>query len=280
MKKIGELGIALGLAWGSLAGATAQQPVPPAVSQAIAAATKTKPTTKYSVGADSTTVVTTLKDNKSFDQQMSKYFFPVFQKAMQNQAFVSSIEQTPGTESIETNQWWDYTLHTKRSNIFVSLKVGTPISMLFQIEDSYRECTKKPVASYSEDGGASASTCTGQSELKVTGPLAIYGNFATAVNVDKLLRNKQDLDIILNKSYDGNDTLLSTSFNIKSAMFDENLARFFHIFNLPVFTESSGDIGFSRSGILDKVAPLTSRQRLLVGISRIARQVNERMVGK
>lgn len=225
--------------------------------------------TNYAITGESTTVTTTTEKDKKYESEKLNFLFPVFSKALQNTAFVTSVTQTKGDVTSETNQWWDYVLHKKKSHAFVNLAFASNITLLFELQEEYRKCTKQPLAD------SEAMPCSLQTTLTVKGPLAVYGNFATAVNIDALLRNKQELEITLGQSWSGESTLVS-KFNVKSVSFDESLARFFRIFNIPVFT-ASNDVGLG-SELMDKISPLTSRQKLMLGVSRITRQAHERML--
>ena len=235
--------------------------------------------TTYSISNEQTAVTTLAKDvGRKYEKQLDTYLFPSFKKALQEMAFVSSITQTKGEESSETNNWSDYETKKRKSHAFINLSLQSPLTLLFEIEESYRTCkATKPVSSGYEEGSSSSTTCSKQAELTVRGPISVYGNYANSINVDALLRNKQEVNLTLSKSYDNKDTNLVSRFQIKSVTFDESLARFFRIFNIPVFVSNGGEIGYG-NGLLDKVSPLTSRQRLMLGISRVARTANERML--
>jgi hypothetical protein len=238
--------------------------------------------TTYSIYSDSTTVTTLAEKSNKYDRHAEGFLFPLFRTGLQNMAYVTSLIQTQGTESSEVNQWWDYELKKKKSHAFLNLALQTPLTLLFEIEESYRKCKAPgvtPVVVDEEGGSAATGTCQRESTLTVKGPIAVYGNFASSINVDSLLRNKQEVLITLGKTYNNQDTTLATKFSVKSVSFDEGLSRFFRVFNIPVFTGHAGEIGYG-NGVLDKVSPLSSRQKLLLGISRISRQANERMLSQ
>lgn len=230
---------------------------------------------QYSISSDSTTVTTTAAASSALDKEIENYMFPTVRKALEGTAYIGSIVQTKGEESKEANKWWDYELFKRKTNAFVTFTLQSPITLLFEVEENYRRCIPgKEVAS--DESGYSSSSCSKQAVVSIKGPIAVYGNFATAINPDALLRNKQDLEITFSRSYDKKDSVVATRFNIKSVSFDESLSRFFSIFSIPIFT-SQNDVSIG-NGLLDKVSPLTSRQKLMLGVSRIARQANERML--
>lgn len=233
--------------------------------------------TTYSIYNDYTTVTTVAAKSNKWDRQTEEFLFPLFRGSLQKMAFVTSVTQTQGEQSQESNQWWDYDLKKRKSHVFVNLSLQSPITLLFEIEENYRKCKPPKTPVVVDESGSGGGTCTRQTALTIKGPVAVYGNFANSINVDALLRNKQEVEITLGKSYDNADTNLSTKFAIKSVSFDDGLSRFFKVFNIPVFMGHDADVGYG-GGVLDKVSPLTSRQKLMLGISRIARQSNERML--
>ncbi len=236
--------------------------------------------TTYSISNDSATVTTVAAKTNKWDRQTEEYLFPLFKESLQRMAFVTSVTQTKGAESTESNTWYDYETKKRNSHAFVTLSLSSPVTLLFQVEENFRKCKvpgTKIVVDDTGGGGGTSGTCQTQSALLVKGPVAVYGNFANSINVDALLRNKQELEFTLGKSWDRADTTIATRFNIKSVSFDDGLTKFFRIFNIPVFLGHEKDVGYG-SGVLDKVSPLTSRQKLMLGISRITRQANERML--
>lgn len=233
--------------------------------------------TEYNISGDYVTTTTTVEKTNAFDRMLGNPLFETFQKTLKNMAFVSSVVQTPSVKTTETNKWWDYEQVKAKSNAFVVLSLSSPVTLLFQIEETYRKCVVgKNIPSSSEDGGSNTSACKGETSLNIKGPIAVYGNYATAVNVDALMRDKAEIDMTLAKSWSGTDTTLTTRFSIKSVNFDSALARFFRILNVPVFTNGQ-DVSLG-NGALSKATPLTSRQSLMLGIARIARQSHERML--
>lgn len=234
--------------------------------------------TTYSIYSDSTTVTTVAAKSNKYDAQAADYLFPHLSKAMQNMAFVTSMIQTKGVETTETNTYWDYESKKRKSHAFVTLALQSPLTLLFEVEENYRKCkapTTTPVVVDEYTGASSA--CSRQSSLTIKGPISIYGNFASSINADALLRNKQELEVTLGKSWNGADTNVVSKFTVRSVSFDEGLARFFRLFNIPIFVSHDADVGYG-NGLLDRVSPLSSRQRLMLGISRVARQANERML--
>lgn len=271
MKWLGGLFTAVAI----LGSATAQ-----AQQAAVTGTTSVSPAglkTTYSIYSDYTTVTTVAAKTNQWDNQTTNFLFSMLRGSLQKSAFVTSVTQTTGLESQESNQWWDYELRKRRSHVFVTLSLQAPITLLFELDENYRKCKPPATTPVVLDESGYASACSRQSVLTVKGPIAVYGNFASSINVDALLRNKQEIEITLSKSYNKEDTHLATRFTVKTVSFDDGLSRFFRIFNIPVFLNHDNDVGYG-SGALDKVSPLTSRQKLMLGVSRIARQMNERML--
>ncbi len=266
MKWVGGL-ILSAVIWGQL---------PESQAQTITATVKPVGNVKsqYSISSDATTVTTTAAGSTVLDKEIEGFMFPTLRRALEGSAFIGSIVQTKGAEVKETNKWWDYELFKRKTNAFVTFTLQSPITLLFEIEESFRRCIPgKEVAS---DESGYSSSCSKQAVVTIKGPISIYGNYATAINADALLRNKQELELTFSRSYDKKDAVVATRFNVKSVSFDESLSRFFSVFNIPIFT-SQNDVSVG-NGLLDKISPLTSRQKLMLGIARIARQANERML--
>lgn len=261
--------------------------------QAQDVASRTEQTTKlkttYSIDASQTAVTTVAVDAAAkYDTLLDGYMFSSLKSALQGMAYVSSVMQTKGTESVENFSWADYELQKKRSHAFLKLSLPTPVTLLFEIEESYRKCrpSSTTTASTSSSRGytpaeavrpSSNTGCSRQAEVTVKGPISVYGNYATSINVNSLMRNKQELFIAASQDYTGKNLEIVNRFSVNSINFDDSLAKFFKIFNIPVFLDHGGDVGHE-AGLMGKVSPLTSRQRLMLGISRIARTTNERIL--
>jgi hypothetical protein len=234
--------------------------------------------TTYAISSDMATVTSTIANGIPLESKMKDYLFQSFRQSLLNTAFVSSVTQTKGTETSESSQWYDYDTKKRSSHAFVSLALNAQLTMLFQIEESYRSCRPpKGLPVIDDETGVAVSGCTLQSSFTVRGPISVYGNFASSVNADALLRNKQEFTLTMEKSGTTPEATLTSHFSIKSVAFDESLSRFFRVFNIPMFVSRDTDVGIG-GALLDKISPLTSRQQLLLGISRITRQSNERML--
>lgn len=208
----------------------------------------------------------TVLSGSNYDDLLKAYPLDLLKPAFVNAGgFITSIQETKQDEIVETNSWSDYVTKKRKGNIFVSLRLPTQVTMLFSIEQSYRVCGKS-TPTYSDGGrrgsrGASSSSdCSLSSSASVKGPLAVYGTFASPVNVDKLLREKQELSFDLSEPYDSSAVTINSTFTIKSILFEENLYKFMEIFSIAP---------------QDTSKQAMTRQRMMLGVSRYLRQVNE-----
>jgi len=218
--------------------------------------------TTYALYGGSTDVSTVITGDKKGDDKLLKQFlFDRVKASLEQSAFVTKVSQTKGVETKETITWSNAVKHMRKSSAFVTVNASTPITLLLNLEEEYSECPP--------DAG---TYCQGSSAV-IKGPYAVYGNFASSKNVDALMREKQELKFSVSTS--GDELKLTTGFEIKSHHFDESLAQLFKIFNLPTFI---GGASIGPAGESFEVTPLTTRQRMLLGVSRMIRQVNERIL--
>ena len=238
--------------------------------------------TNYNIQSSAVEVVTTAKRTNQFDEKMTNYLLPLVRDALRGTQFVTDIQAVEGAEQREEIQWADYVTHKRVSKIFVNMQLPSRVSMLFNVEEDYRRCRvpqQLPPGAGSrhmeDDAGAGAiqQGCQLQSTLKLTGPLAIYGTYTSAINVDRLLQGKQDLQITLAKSWDKADAVFTTRLNVSSMQWEDNLQSFMKAFNIRPQTDQA-DV--TTNGSSPNV--LLSRQTIFLGVARFARQINERIL--
>ncbi len=112
---------------------------------------------------------------------------------------------------------------------------------------------------HGSNGGLLASV-----SVKVRGPFAVYGNFASSVNVEKLLKEKQTISYEVARDWSDKTSMrLEGRFMIDSELFDRNLLKFLDAFNLK---------------ISDQDSKVVTRNNILLGIARVLRMNNERVV--
>ena len=236
--------------------------------------------TTYSISGSSATVTTVIKKASSEKEKLMKsYLFEAIAEKLRSLPMVTSVEfnKEPKGE-ITTNQWSDYWEHKRSYPVMVGLSLQTPVTMMLKVEETFRHCKSlgekaasatTPIGSWGDydEGGTAGQTleCTLGSSVKITGPFAVYGNFASSTNMEKLLQEKQTISYDLSRDYSDKANLkLEGKFNIESELFDRNLMKFLSGLNsAPANTEG-----------------IVTRNSLLLGIARVLRVQNERMVEK
>lgn len=220
--------------------------------------------TTYNITQSSAESRTVIKNEASKEALLKDYLLGSLKKAFLSSEFITGIQETKGTETKDEYQGLDYVTMNKKSNIFVNVSLPEKVSMMFEVEQRYQACKKQ---------AADSSSCYLSSTLTVKGPMAVYGNYASPVDINNLLKNKQELYFDMSRSYDGSEINLNSRFTINSNNFEDRLAKFMEIFNVPI--PAAAEIGVGGA----KVSGGTmTRQRMLVGIARFLRQGNERIV--
>ena len=229
--------------------------------------------TKYRIDGSGTWVTSEIKNaGSAYDPLLGKYLSDRLVKALREMSGVTSVQITKnGEEKVSEDTYFPYKTRTRKSNLFVSMNLPSRVSMLFSVEESYRECTKPKndttqLGGMDEGGGYSTSTCALNSVLKIKGPLSVQGSHANNSLVgfsDDEFKDLQDVTIDLSKSYDGKDLNLRTSLSLNSMLFERALARFLKTFKV--------------QGVDMSVVGM-SRQNILLGSSRMVRLVNEKIL--
>ena len=158
--------------------------------------------------------------------------------------------------------WADYTTVTKNFSAFVQINLQKPVTMLFEVEQSHQVC-KNP-------GQTSKDTITSScgdmnTTLQVKGPIAVYGTFETESNLDvtSLMQDKQRLSLTVSRSYDKENLIVDSTLYVDSMQFEKSLLKFFGVFNVKGINKKSEDL---------------TRQSIFLGVARVMRQSNERML--
>jgi hypothetical protein len=235
--------------------------------------------TTYDIGGSSAKVTTVIKKASAEKEKLLReYLFPLVAEKLRGLPLVASVEFNADAKGeVTASSWGDYWEHKRSFPIMVNLALGSPVSMMLRVEESFRTC--KSVAekaanattptSYGDyDGGSTVDAlvdCTLESSVKITGPLTVNGNFASSLNMEKLLKDKQSITYNLSRDYSNKaDLKLEGRFNIESELFDQNLFKFLGRLNsAPASTEA-----------------VVTRNSLLLGIARVLRVQNESMVEK
>lgn len=228
--------------------------------------------TTYTISSSSAESKTTITNASTEIEKRSKgYLFKTIRKALENTAYIQSIEETEGKTDKEESQFSNTINNKKTNHVFVTLALPAKVSLMFKVEQSYRECkpgtssSSSPSYGFEDYGGSGSragSDCFASgSSVSVKGPVAVYGNYASNVQIEELMRDKQELNFELRQSYDKTKYELSSRFSINSIFFEENLYKFMEFFGVAP---------------QDKSPLALTRQRLLLSVSRYLRQVNER----
>ncbi len=224
------------------------------------------------VSAETTTLVKDLAKQSLVDD----FLFKPLSAALIDSTYITSIEETAGTTIVDKTGSSSYVTYRKESQIFVSVAMPARISLLFSMEQRHRLCKVKASSaptylSFSDDDDE--YSCKGDTGVRITGPLQVYGDYASSLQVEHILRNKQELMFVLAKASGGNGLIMESNFKINSALFEENLGKFLEFFGVVLKPDSSA--GISPTGGLPVAM---TRQRLLLAASRYLRQVNERIL--
>ncbi len=224
--------------------------------------------TTYSINQSTAESKSVLKGDSSKDALMKGYLMDSLKKAFLNSAYITGIQETKGVETKEEYSGLGFNTMTKKSHVFVNVSLPEKISLMFAVEQKYQAC--KAQASTNPD---SITSCYLSSSVKLTGPLNVYGDYASPIDVSNLMKNKQEISFEMSRSYDGSEVTLTSRFMINSNNFEERLMKFMEVFHVPV--PVAGEIG---AGGTKMAASLMTRQRMLVGVARYLRQGNERVL--
>ncbi len=250
------------------------------VAGAHAFANETK--TTYSISGSNATVTTVVKKASAEKEKLMRgYLFEKIAEKIKAFPMVTGVEFNKETKGeIISNSYSDYWELKRSYPAMIHLSLPTSVTMMVKVEESYRKC-KSPAekaASISTPfggrdyqdyhdggfGGDQTVDCTLQSSVKIKGPFAVYGNFASSVNIDRLLKEKQSISYDVSRDWlDKTSMKVEGKFSIESELFDRNLFKFLDAFNLKVS---------------DSDSKVMTRNNLLLGIARVLRVNNERVV--
>ncbi len=218
--------------------------------------------TTYDISALSTSAKTIYKNAPTeMDSRFDDQLWEIFQSRLKTLPNVIGVQTGEmKTLKVTTDNTVGYNLIKKNFVAFVQLSLPKPVTMLMKIEATRRIC-KDP----SELKSDTAPDCSLNSTVEIKGPMSVYGTFETEsnLNLSDLLRDKQTLLVKAYRSDDKADLELDSVLFVDSMMFEKSLLQFFDIFNV--------------SGISKKTEDLT-RQSIFLGVARVMRQSNERML--
>ncbi len=223
--------------------------------------------TTYSIDSSSSEVETILRKDKSKNPLIEKYLFSTVAKALEKVPSISNVVFVPGDETETENNWSSYIRKKRESFAYVNLNMNTQVSMLFKISEERRVCktvVKEEVEENDDDidrfysGGSSGCNINSlKSEVTISGPISIYGTYASNINVDTILKDRQKIKISVESNY-SKEFVMNTEFSILSSSFEEKLMTFFKVFQYKPMIGST-----------------FTRRQLLVGVARALRTINE-----
>jgi|GEM_PF-6941209 len=250
-----------------------------AISGSAVFAEETK--TTYSISGSSATVTTVVKKaSEEKEKLMRSYLFDKIADKLKAFPMVTAVEYNKETKGeISSSSYMDYWELKRSYPVMIHLSLPTSVTMMVKVQESYRKCKSPaekaaslstPVGRDYEDyhsGGSSSDQtvdCSLQSSVSIKGPFAVYGNFASSVNVDRLLKEKQIISYEVSRDWmDKTSMKVEGKFSIESELFDRNLLKFLDAFNLKV---------------TDSDSKVMTRNNILLGIARVLRVNNERVV--
>lgn len=235
--------------------------------------------TTYSINGSNATVTTIIKKASAEKEKMLKtWLFEAIAEKLKTMPTVANVEYSSDVKGdVSGSTWTDYWEHKRKYPVMVSLALNTPVTLMLRVEETYRTCKSvaekqanatTPVSYGGDEGGSGLDAlvdCSLGSQVKITGPVAVYGNFASSTEIDKLLKEKQTITYDLARDWSDKANLkLEGRFSIESELFDQNLLKFLDGVNsAPLGTQG-----------------VVTRNSLLLGIARVLRVQNERMVEK
>lgn len=221
----------------------------------------------YRINSGNSEVTTIVRNDKTKETLIRNFIFPVVGEALKTIPQVSNVVFVPGKETKEDYSWANYTTIKRESFAYINLSLSSQVSLLFKVNEELRKCkskeTKRETSGSDDWSGSSSNECditALKSEVTVEGPIAVYGTFVSSVDVNRLLKKKQNLTVSVKLNY-SQEFEMETNFNILSSSFEESLMKFFEVFH---FTSQIGE-NFSR-------------RQLLVGVARAMRNINEKVL--
>lgn len=234
--------------------------------------------TSYQISGSNATVSTVVKKASAETEQalLRSFLFERIAAKLKQFPVVTGVEYNNQIKAeVKSNEWSDYWEHKRGYPVMVHLALPATVTMMFKVEETFRKC-KSPAEKaakasqpmyddYGGGGGLGDVTvdCSLGSQVKITGPFTVYGNFASSMDMERLLREKQTISYDVSRDWsDKTNIKIEGRFAIESELFDQNLMKFLGGLNAkPAGTEA-----------------VLTRNNLLLGIARIIRVQNERMV--
>lgn len=243
--------------------------------------------TTYNINNSSVTTKTIFQNAPMDMDKDLRNMWDRFSKDLKESSFVSGIQTGDQTESKEDYSWDDYITVKKSFPAFVELKLPESVTLLVKITESQRVCknpadVKKTTSSHYSDYSSSSSSddCSQlNSSLKIEGPISIYGTFNQNIDLARMMKNKQSIKLTAMRLDSGKSLKIESEFDVSSVLFEQGLTKFFQVFKVAgVNLSGTGqERGLLSGGTASSVV---TRQSIFLGIARIMRQSNERMLNQ
>jgi hypothetical protein len=224
--------------------------------------------TTYSISNGSADARTEYKQAPAdLDAKFKDKLWEQFAKKLKDMPLVGDVQAGDVEEKkTDPGTWSDYMTISRNFSAFVQINLQKPVTMLFSVEQRHTICKTPEQLLAQGQTPSTSSTCDNlNTTLAVKGPIAVYGTFETESNLDVtgMLRDKQRLQINVSRSYDKTSLNIDSSLYVDSLLFEKSLFKFFDVFNVGGISKKSEDL---------------TRQNIFLGVARIMRQSNERML--
>lgn len=261
-------------------------------TQAVTPATTHELKTTYSISSNTATTTTLVKKASEEKEKLLRgYLFETIATKLKSLPMVSGVEFDDEVEGqISGSTYSDYWELKRSYPAMIQLALPSSVTLMVRVEETYRKC-KSPAekaallttpasggyaAHHEDDFTGDTLDCKLASSVKIKGPYAVYGNFASSLNVERLMKEKQTISFELARDTSDKTSLkLDSRFVIDSEQFERSLFKFLEAFNLKI-PKVEGDV-FAVSGSSTNGSVYT-RSNILLGIARIMRVNNERIV--
>ena len=150
---------------------------------------------------------TTLKNSSAYDDHLEKFLFKHVAENLKEFPFIINVQLlNDSTKEVkkEEESYWDYVKHIRSSHAFISIQTPRgPVRLLMKVKESYRKCSPPKdndlateaddedyYGDYYEPAAQSSSSCSREADVKISGPIAIYGNYVTSVDLNRVVKDQ------------------------------------------------------------------------------------------
>lgn len=229
---------------------------------------------RYLINTGMAQTRTTVSNDSRLDAEMRGYLFEYLKPQLKGIPEIIDLEWTdaPGeSESVSTFSYWNFEEVTKKGLIMATIRLGQPITLMFEGTQKYRRCKTGMAGtapqSDEDTGTPSSAECVLLSELQVQGPVHVYTTVSSsqALRSQQALNGKQTLFFQMTKSYDRKDTIFESRLSVGSMLWEKALMDFVSAHS---FQQASGMVGMLESSLI-------GRHTLFLGVARMFRAINE-----